>query len=217
MALREFVDNRHVEWKVWDVTPERMHPVTAREMFHGRYVDYQEGWLVFESATERRRLAPFPSQWSEFPDVEIETLLRMAEVVPPRRTADETRSGQFRRYTEERAAVAEEAKTPAEAASEGDPESAPETHHDAPAGVVRRFLGPSGRTWSAAIVDRGGTPVLRFTASDGVACDVERYPEDWARYTRDRLSELLRGALPATDAPAAEGTHPRRRREDFRP
>ena len=46
MALREFVDSRQVEWKVWDVTPERMHPVTAREMFVGRYVDFQDGWLA---------------------------------------------------------------------------------------------------------------------------------------------------------------------------
>ena len=209
MALREFVDSRHVEWKVWDVTPEQMHPVHAREMFHGRYVEYQEGWLVFESAAERRRLAPFPSRWDEFPDVELETLLRMAEPVPARRTAAETQSGQFRRYTEERAAVAEEAKSPA-------PES-PEAHETS-AGVVRRFLGPSGRTWSATIVDRGGTPVLRFTASDGTACDVERFPEDWSRYTRERLSELLRTALPATDATMPEGPHPpRRRRDDFRP
>ena len=210
MALREFVDSRHVEWKVWSVTPEQMHPVHAREMFHGRYVEYQEGWLVFESANERRRLAPFPSRWDEFPDVEIETLLRMAEVVPPRRTAAETRSGQFRRFTEERAAVTAESSADAH-------ESPHETPPDESSGVVRRFLGPSGRTWSATIVDRGGVSVLRFTASDGTACDVERYPEDWSRYTRERLGELLRGALPATDAPAAEGSHPRRRREDFRP
>jgi hypothetical protein len=213
MALREFVDSQHVEWKVWDVTPEQMHPVHAREMFHGRYVDYQEGWLVFESATERRRLAPFPSRWGEFPDVEIETLLRMAEVVPPRRTASETQSGQFRRYTEERAAGAEGATASPEASREASREAS----HDTPAGVVRRFLGPSGRTWSATIVDRGGASVLRFTASDGTACDVERYPEDWSRYTRERLSELLRSALPATGAPAAEGAHPRRRRDDFQP
>jgi hypothetical protein len=209
MALREFVDSRHVEWKVWDVTPEQMHPVHAREMFHGRYVDYQEGWLVFESATERRRLAPFPSKWGEFPDVELETLLRMAEVVPARRSSAETQSGQFRRYTEERAAVTGERTSP-------NPEATPESSHDETTGVVRRFLGPSGRTWSATIVDRGGRPVLRFTASDGTACDVERYPEDWSRYTRERLSELLRAALPTTDAPA-EGSHPRRRREDFQP
>ena len=205
MALREFVDSQQREWKVWDVTPERMHPVTAREMFHGRYVDYQEGWLVFESAAERRRLAPFPSRWSEFPDVEIETLLKMAEVVPPRRSSEETRSGQFRRYTEEQAAVADE---------EGS--AGPDV------GVVRRFLGPSGRTWSAAIVERGGgggAPVLRFTASDGTTCEVDDYPEDWARYTRERLSELLRSALPVrTEGAEGEGsTQPRRRREDFRP
>ena len=213
MALREFVDGQQREWKVWDVTPERMHPVTAREMFHGRYVDYQEGWLVFESATERRRLAPFPARWSEFPDVEIETLLRLAEVVPPRRS-EETRSGQFRRYTEEQAAVPEE---PTHAAPHA--EAHAEAHaasHEGDVGVVRRFLGPSGRTWSATIVDRGGASVLRFTASDGTACDVERYPEDWARYTRERLSDLLRGALPAP-AGGAEDAPPRRRREDFRP
>ena len=91
MALREFVDGRRVEWRVWCVTPEQMSPVHAREMFHGRYVEYQEGWLVFESASERRRLAPFPSRWAEFPDEELESLLRTAQIVPMR-LADE-RSG----------------------------------------------------------------------------------------------------------------------------
>lgn len=27
----EFVDDRNVEWRAWDITPESMHPVTARE------------------------------------------------------------------------------------------------------------------------------------------------------------------------------------------
>src|SRR5690349_12657817 len=96
MAIREFVDDRHVEWKVWCVTPEQMRPVHAREMFHGRYVDYQEGWLVFESAAERRRLAPFPGKWAELSDEELGTLLRGAQVVPTR-LADERQSGIYPR------------------------------------------------------------------------------------------------------------------------
>ena len=51
-----------MQLKLLDTTPERMHPVTAREMFVGRYVDFQEGWLVFESDTERRRLLWTPPE-----------------------------------------------------------------------------------------------------------------------------------------------------------
>ncbi len=80
MALREFTDPNGVAWKVWDVLPERLHPVTRAEDFLQGYL---EGWLVFESADgeQKCRLYPVPANWTELPDEELERLRRSAESV----------------------------------------------------------------------------------------------------------------------------------------
>ncbi len=46
---------------------------------------YANGWLCFESVTEKRRLAPIPEGW-EFLDVPtLQQLCESAELVPARR------------------------------------------------------------------------------------------------------------------------------------
>ena len=227
MSLREFRDHAGVEWKVWDITPDRMHPVTAREMFVGRYVDFQEGWLVFESDAERRRLAPYPVQWADFAVAELETLLNMA-TPSPSRLRGET-SGSFRRI-EERGASAEDAAAvpPPAAAAAGTTFEQPPAAAGAPPralGEWREFVGPSGRRWTVTLANRGvaadasfgpdARRLLRFAADDGTVCDLETWPEDWQRFTSAQLMELLRRAEPSREAGA--GRHPRRRREDREP
>jgi len=230
VSLREFRDHAGVEWKVWDITPDRMHPVTAREMFVGRYVDFQEGWLVFESDTERRRLAPYPMQWADFPVMELETLLHMATPSPSRLRGES--SGAFRRV-EERGASAENAAAlppTAAATSSGAAAATPTATPAAPVDVERRtvgewreFVGPSGRRWTVTLANRVGgagtdfgpaTRLLRFAADDGTVCDLEAWPDDWQRFTSAQLMELLRRAEPSRDA---GGRAPRRRREDREP
>ncbi|HEX9221360.1 MAG TPA: hypothetical protein VF858_12825, partial [Gemmatimonadaceae bacterium] len=46
--------------------------------------DYGEGWLCFESANERRRLARFPQDWDRMADRDLLGLLTKAAVVPVR-------------------------------------------------------------------------------------------------------------------------------------
>lgn len=41
------------------------------------------GWVVFESAIEKRRLAPYPDDWRTIPVVDLEVLCARAERVPP--------------------------------------------------------------------------------------------------------------------------------------
>ena len=53
MAVREFTDSTNVEWRVWDVAPQHLHPITRAEDYLG---NLQDGWLVFESESEKRRL-----------------------------------------------------------------------------------------------------------------------------------------------------------------
>ena len=216
--MREFVDSQHVEWRAWDITPERMHPATAREMFHGDYADFQEGWLVFESAAERRRLAPFPSRWESFPLEQLEALLARAVRVQSR-PSGETHSSTFRRLEEER--IRREEEDSARAAG-GDVELVQGVEQP----VVppwRTFTGPSGRLWTAGVIERddpslplGERRVLRFTSDDGAACELASFPDDWARLPRERLFDLLNRAVPTSDPPAGDGA-PRRRRQDFRP
>lgn len=223
MALREFVDGQNVDWKVWDITPELLHPATTRDMFQGAYSDYQRGWLVFESAHERRRLAPFPAGWEELPVERLEELLAAAKLVPTRLGA-ETRSGAFRRLQEDRAARPA-SETPAASPSAAAPAGTAggEAARERPHAVFtqREFEGPSGRRWMARLIERADTAdggpgqALRFTSADGTACEVATFPDDWARLTRERLLELLRHAAPVGGT-GTEGP-PRRRRADFQP
>jgi hypothetical protein len=182
VGLREFVDKRGVGWKVWDVTPEGMHPTTVRELFLG---DFEEGWIAFESATERRRLPKWPRDWVDLSDAELEALLEQAVPVV-RRGAAETATGAFRRMAEAEALLDEvESPKPAKA-------TAP----------VRTFKGPGGRHWLATVVEMGADPerktVLRFTSTDGAVLELDEWPDDWARYTAIQMTELCRQAHPPT-------------------
>ena len=40
------------------------------------------GWLVFESAREKRRLHPIPPEWATLDDAELTALLRTAVPAP---------------------------------------------------------------------------------------------------------------------------------------
>ncbi|MFL5469591.1 MAG: hypothetical protein ACJ8AE_07360 [Gemmatimonadaceae bacterium] len=81
MAVRDFVDAKGVKWRVWPVARSSIHPRTAAEDFLG---DFSEGWLCFESADERRRLARFPADWDRLPEPDLQKLLSAAVVVPKR-------------------------------------------------------------------------------------------------------------------------------------
>jgi hypothetical protein len=81
MAVRDIVDENGTKWRVWAVQRSSIHPKTAAEDFLG---DYGEGWLCFESSSERRRLARFPQDWDKMHDKDLCGLLSRAAVVPQR-------------------------------------------------------------------------------------------------------------------------------------
>jgi hypothetical protein len=83
MAVRDFVDANNVSWRVWPVTPDALQPRTAAEDYLG---DFSEGWLCFESATERRRLANYPRDWERLTDGDLCSLLATASLVPTRKS-----------------------------------------------------------------------------------------------------------------------------------
>lgn len=98
MAHREFVDPDGVHWQVWAVVPSsadrretsdrRADPRSKRERRTRRELRVKmdaglaKGWLVFESAHEKRRLHPIPERWATLGDDELATLLRDAAPAP---------------------------------------------------------------------------------------------------------------------------------------
>jgi len=188
MASREFTDSEGVVWRVWDVTPAHLHPITRAEEYMEPWAG---GWLAFESAREKRRLvAPYPSRWVEYDVAQLELLLKAAEAVGAKKK-DTPKSAKLAVVE---ASVLEEQR----AASE------------------RTFSSPRGRLWTVRqheCLNRDGSNevVLRFTAGD-IVVDLKDWPPDWKSYTRDQYALLLLDADPPRRT--SDGTHPARRRED---
>lgn len=77
MALREFKDERGVHWQVWDTQPTLRvfgEPVAGAHL----HEDARQGWLTFQSATQRRRFYQVPESWDALPDDDLRRLLRHA-------------------------------------------------------------------------------------------------------------------------------------------
>ena len=187
--MREFTDSRGVEWRVWAVTPAHMHPITRGEDYMEKL---QDGWLAFESGSEKRRLeVPYPSNWQTAPLPVLEELCRRASPVPKRKM---TPSGQ------RRAISATEIEKDAEADAD----------------ARRTFTCPGGREWTVRIhecLDRDGAPqkVLRFTAGD-IVVETHEWPEDWHDLSVLEYAVLMLDAEPPRRRKKGEG--PQRRRDD---
>jgi hypothetical protein len=73
MAYRTFTDPSGGEWQVWEVNPSALLETTP-----------EAAWLAFQSATEKRRLAPVPAGWADASEAELLGLLHRATAVAPR-------------------------------------------------------------------------------------------------------------------------------------
>jgi hypothetical protein len=69
---RTLTDARGIWWDVFAVHPE-VRPASLKGTF-------QQGWLTFDSGTEKRRLSPIPPDWQRLTDEELMELLSRAEV-----------------------------------------------------------------------------------------------------------------------------------------
>ena len=77
--LREFADYTGTTWRVWDVSPQAQQKATRKR---GLRITPVEGWLVFESDKERRRLSPIPEGWETGDEAALSYLCARAKVVP---------------------------------------------------------------------------------------------------------------------------------------
>jgi hypothetical protein len=70
-------DRRGVRWDVFAVYTNAW--IATR--WHLK-APFSQGWLCFDSAGEKRRLAPVPAQWYRLGNAQLEALGEIAEVVP---------------------------------------------------------------------------------------------------------------------------------------
>lgn len=188
MASREFSDSQGIVWRVWDVTPTHLHPITRAEEYMEPWAG---GWLAFESETEKRRLvAPYPARWATFDLKQLESLCKAAEPVGAKRII--TPAAQHL-VTVEHAAEADE-----------------RAHSE------RTFQSPRGRVWTVRVHecikrDQSAETVLRFTAGD-IVVDLKDWPEPWKELTREEYALLLLDAEPPRRSDRSHG--PQRRQAD---
>lgn len=83
-SMRTLIDADGQRWTVFAVTPSALAYASVSVLVP----QYANGWLTFDSPTERRRLAPRPIGWDDLTDSELRTLLGRAEVVSPARRFD---------------------------------------------------------------------------------------------------------------------------------
>jgi hypothetical protein len=76
---RLFDDVRGVSWDVWAV-----YPGGRPAQLSALPPAFQSGWLVFESAGEKRRLSPIPTNWLSLPLEELQRLCEQAEAAARR-------------------------------------------------------------------------------------------------------------------------------------
>lgn len=75
--MREIRDGAGVEWMIYEVQRKEGLPIGGPELPE----PLRNGWLCFESATEKRRLTPVPHGWHVLPDADLSTLLADAMLV----------------------------------------------------------------------------------------------------------------------------------------
>jgi hypothetical protein len=69
--VRSITDLLGTVWQVWEVHP----PQTGQRML----ASLRDGWLGFQSHTERRRFAPIPQGWETFSEESLLLLLARSE------------------------------------------------------------------------------------------------------------------------------------------
>jgi hypothetical protein len=89
MAARTFEDSSGLTWEVFEV-----HRASNKE--GAVNAGLEKGWLAFANGTSKRRLAPFPPDWTSATPLELERLCAAARVAQPRivgRPPEERRRG----------------------------------------------------------------------------------------------------------------------------
>jgi hypothetical protein len=96
-SFREFTDTKGVHWRIWQVTPSDSTLETLSTTPQGvpsssvrteriardeaRRREWTQGWLLFESPDEKRRLFPIPDGWTTASIVALQAMCDSAKRV----------------------------------------------------------------------------------------------------------------------------------------
>lgn len=89
-----FTDSKGREWLVTEITEPSMGSIASERL---RMPEFKGGWLLFQSETTKKRLAPYPDDWRSMPVEEIEKLCAKARTAPT--SSSPSLTGEFRRFS----------------------------------------------------------------------------------------------------------------------
>jgi hypothetical protein len=80
MAHRRFTDSNGLQWEAYDVvsSPGLGRPGEPQLAPHSEVFRAVRTWLMFESASARKRLPSIPDDWERATEAELQRLLALA-------------------------------------------------------------------------------------------------------------------------------------------
>lgn len=76
----QFVDSDGRNWAVREVSDPTLAMIPSHLLTRPEFAG---GWLLFEAAGEKRRLAPYPDDWARLPITQLEACCRRANRIDP--------------------------------------------------------------------------------------------------------------------------------------
>ncbi|MFL5575087.1 MAG: hypothetical protein ACJ79S_03835 [Gemmatimonadaceae bacterium] len=73
--MLKFRDSEGIEWTVIEIEASSLTALPRESL---RYPEFKDGWLLFQSPTTRKRLAPYPKSWQQLSPIELEDLCQTA-------------------------------------------------------------------------------------------------------------------------------------------
>lgn len=89
-----FTDSKGTEWLVTEISDPSMRSIASERL---RMPEFKTGWLLFQSENTKKRLAPYPDDWSLMPAPELEKLCAKARTAPS--STSPSLTGEFRRFS----------------------------------------------------------------------------------------------------------------------
>ena len=88
-----YIDSKGTEWLVTEISDPSMGSIASERL---RMPEFKTGWLLFQSESTKKRLAPYPDDWRSMPVAELEKLCAKARTAPT--SSSPSLTGEFRRF-----------------------------------------------------------------------------------------------------------------------
>ena len=91
--MKIFSDSAGIEWTVVEIEASALSTLPRSSL---RHPEFKDGWLLFQSETTKKRLAPYPDDWRTMPAEDLERLCAKARTAPT--VTSPSLTGEFRRF-----------------------------------------------------------------------------------------------------------------------